>query len=56
MLITTYSVVRMDWKATLIDHSTETFRSLHVMKWRRVVLDEGMTTRMRLPGQSTIRL
>ena len=39
LVITTYSVVRLDWKRWLAD--PENPLTLHFVKWGRVVLDEG---------------
>lgn len=38
LVITTYSVVRLDWKTWLAEPDTPT---LHTVQWKRVVLDEG---------------
>lgn len=38
LIITTFSVVRMDWKA----HSkAENATTLHAIQWHRIILDEG---------------
>lgn len=42
LVITTYSVVRLDWKKWLAE--TESPLTLHAIRWGRVVLDEGMST------------
>ncbi len=39
LVITTYSVVRSDWKAAKQDDKT--VRNLFAYTWRRLVLDEG---------------
>ena len=39
LVITTYSVVRLDWKASITQ--PESARTLHSAKWGRIVLDEG---------------
>ena len=39
LIITTYSVVRLDWKAWLQDPKSR--KTLHSIHWFRVVLDEG---------------
>ena len=39
LIITTYSIVRNDWKATLRQSGDRTL--LHSIVWSRVVLDEG---------------
>jgi SNF2 family DNA or RNA helicase len=38
LVITTFSVVRMDWKAHLKSESPTT---LHDIQWHRIILDEG---------------
>jgi hypothetical protein len=38
LVITTFSVVRMDWKSHL---KSETTTTLHALQWHRVILDEG---------------
>ena len=45
LVITTYSVVRVDHKAHLTDQRVEKLHTLHSMKWRRVVLDEAHIAR-----------
>ena len=40
LVITTYSVVRLDWVASLSESNNGL--TLHSTKWGRVVLDEGM--------------
>lgn len=40
LVITTYSVVRLDWKAWLATPGNPS--TLHAIRWGRVVLDEGM--------------
>lgn len=40
LVITTYSVVRLDWKRWLAEPDNPL--TLHATKWRRVVLDEGV--------------
>ena len=40
LVITTYSVVRLDWKTWLAE--PENPLTLHATKWTRVVLDEGV--------------
>ena len=39
LVITTYSVVRLDWKTWLTEPNNPS--TLHAAKWRRIVLDEG---------------
>lgn len=39
LVITTYSVVRLDWKSTMTQ--PENTLTLHGVNWERVVLDEG---------------
>ena len=39
LVITTYSVVRLDWKATKQENIA--IPTLFRYKWRRLVLDEG---------------
>ena len=39
LVITTYPVVRLDWKASL--SQSWSGRTLHGTKWTRIVLDEG---------------
>ena len=40
LVITTYSVVRLDWKTWLAE--PDNLLTLHATKWRRIVLDEGV--------------
>ena len=40
LVITTYSVVRLDWKTRLAE--PDGALTLHAIQWRRVVLDEGV--------------
>ena len=40
LVITTYSVVRLDWKTQLAE--PDGALTLHTIQWRRVVLDEGV--------------
>jgi SNF2 family DNA or RNA helicase len=40
LVITTYSVVRIDWK--LKETKPDNSLTLHSIKWRRIVLDEGI--------------
>jgi SNF2 family DNA or RNA helicase len=39
LVVTTFSVVRLDWKAHL--SASETRATLHAIEWHRVILDEG---------------
>lgn len=39
LVITTFSVVRMDWKAHL--SNPESNATLHAVQWHRIILDEG---------------
>lgn len=39
LVITTFSVVRMDWKAHL--SKPESSATLHAIQWYRIILDEG---------------
>lgn len=39
IVITTYSVVRLDWKTWMAE--PEKAFTLHALKWGRLVLDEG---------------
>lgn len=39
LVITTYSVVRLDWKTS--KSVTESPLTLHTIDWERIVLDEG---------------
>ena len=41
LVITTYSVVRKDWKASKTDSGPEIVPNLHTISWGRIVLDEG---------------
>ena len=41
-MITTYSIVRLDWKKSLAGHDVGITQSLHALTWRRIVLDEGI--------------
>ncbi|KAL9593232.1 MAG: hypothetical protein Q9179_006010 [Wetmoreana sp. 5 TL-2023] len=45
LVITTYSVVRLDWQANDIDDEQRNQKTLHNFTWRRVVLDEAHTAR-----------
>ncbi|KAL9138566.1 MAG: hypothetical protein Q9175_000194 [Cornicularia normoerica] len=46
LVITTYSIVRLDWKTWLAEPNNHL--TLHATKWRRVVLDEGTPIQNRL--------
>jgi SNF2 family DNA or RNA helicase len=39
LVITTFSVVRMDWKAHLL--KSESSANLYAIQWHRIILDEG---------------
>lgn len=39
LVVTTFSVVHLDWKAHL--SASETRATLHAIEWHRVILDEG---------------
>lgn len=41
LVITTYSLVRMDWKVSLQETDAGQPCGLHSLTWERVVLDEG---------------
>ena len=43
LVITTYAVVRLDWKSAP-SIPQEQQRCLHHIRWERIVLDEGMTS------------
>ncbi|KAL8726717.1 MAG: hypothetical protein Q9181_005944 [Wetmoreana brouardii] len=45
LVITTYSVVRLDWQAKGIDDEQKNQKTLYDFTWRRVVLDEAHTAR-----------
>lgn len=45
LIITTYSIVRIDWKANLT--RPEDLATLHNIAWGRIVLDEGKVHNMR---------
>lgn len=50
LVITTYSVVRLDWKASITQ--PENRSTLYGIKWSRIVLDEGIILTHIVPGQA----
>lgn len=42
LVMTTYSVARLDWKAS--DAQLENRSTLYSFKWKRIVLDEGIVS------------
>jgi len=50
LVITTYSVVRLDWKASSSEPKNRS--TLYSVKWRRIVLDEGIILTHLVPGEA----